>query len=620
MRNPLRYTIASKLFLPIAILVFSSISFIYFVWIPNYVEFTISALTAQIDKTILSVSEGIIPLVLENKLSAVYATLDIVLKDNPRWIDLQLHDSQGRSIYPLIPSQISDPSFEKRVISREINTGGANLGMISVIYDFSKLIKDVQSQSYELFSVISFLIVVFALAIGLLLQFLIVRPVNHLKNASDALAGGNYEVKLPRPTRDEIGHLVRSFDAMRNQIKFVQDELLEASTQAKAASETKSAFLANMSHEIRTPMNGILGLADVLIEEAETPELRESLEIIRRSSSRLLNLLNEVLDISKIEAGTFRIKLETADIVKVCSDEVMLFQAAAAAKNVDLSFSVNDAPACVRIDPVRVQQVLSNLISNAIKFTSDGFVRVTLTVERSSEEPRLIISVKDSGIGISEEDHDKVFLEFIQVGRSQIGSNKGTGLGLAICRKVVDLMGGTIKLQSQLGHGSEFVVKLPFKKEVHGISHKPESPSHRYTSVSRGIENHRLHVLLVDDDEINRSFGQKMLHHLGVERVDVLETGEKVVEMLENETYDLIFMDCQMPVVNGFEATQRVREMEERNSLLRTPIIAITAKAMAGDREKCMEAGMDGYMVKPIRRKEVIRILEKFGNGKGAGT
>ena len=620
MRNPLRYTIASKLFLPIAILVFSSISFIYFVWIPNYVEFTISALTAQIDKTILSVSEGIIPLVLENKLSAVYATLDIVLKDNPRWIDLQLHDSQGRSIYPLIPSQISDPSFEKRVISREINTGGANLGMISVIYDFSKLIKDVQSQSYELFSVISFLIVVFALAIGLLLQFLIVRPVNHLKNASDALAGGNYEVKLPRPTRDEIGHLVRSFDAMRNQIKFVQDELLEASTQAKAASETKSAFLANMSHEIRTPMNGILGLADVLIEEAETPELRESLEIIRRSSSRLLNLLNEVLDISKIEAGTFRIKLETADIVKVCSDEVMLFQAAAAAKNVDLSFSVNDAPARVRIDPVRVEQVLSNLISNAIKFTSDGFVRVTLTVERSSEEPRLIISVKDSGIGISEEDHDKVFLEFIQVGCSQIGSNNGTGLGLAICRKVVNLMGGTIELQSQLGHGSEFVVKLPFKKEVHGISHKPESPSHRYTSVSRGIENHRLHVLLVDDDEINRSFGQKMLHHLGVERVDVLETGEKVVEMLENETYDLIFMDCQMPVVNGFEATQRVREMEERNSLLRTPIIAITAKAMAGDREKCMEAGMDGYMVKPIRRKEVIRILEKFGNGKGAGT
>jgi len=620
MRNPLRYTIASKLFLPIAILVFSSISFIYFVWIPNYVEFTISALTAQIDKTILSVSEGIIPLVLENKLSAVYATLDIVLKDNPRWIDLQLHDSQGRSIYPLIPSQISDPSFEKRVISREINTGGANLGMISVIYDFSKLIKDVQSQSYELFSVISFLIVVFALAIGLLLQFLIVRPVNHLKNASDALAGGNYEVKLPRPTRDEIGHLVRSFDAMRNQIKFVQDELLEASTQAKAASETKSAFLANMSHEIRTPMNGILGLADVLIEEAETPELRESLEIIRRSSSRLLNLLNEVLDISKIEAGTFRIKLETADIVKVCSDQVTLFQAAAAAKNVDLSFSVNDAPACVRIDPVRVQQILSNLISNAIKFTSDGFVRVTLTVERSSEEPRLIISVKDSGIGISEEDHDKVFLEFIQVGRSQTGSNKGTGLGLAICRKVVDLMGGTIKLQSQLGHGSEFVVKLPFKREVHGISHEPESPSHRYTSVSRGIESHRLHVLLVDDDEINRSFGQKMLHHLGVERVDVLETGEKVVEMLENETYDLIFMDCQMPVVNGFEATQRVREMEERNSLLRTPIIAITAKAMAGDREKCMEAGMDGYMVKPIRRKEVIRILEKFGNGKGAGT
>ncbi len=619
MRSPLRNTIALKLFLPIVILLSLSISFVYFVWLPDYVEFTIGALTAQVDKTILSVSEGIIPLLLENKLAAVYATLDNVLKDNPRWVDLQLHDSQGRSVYPLIPSQIAEASFERRLVSREITTGGVRLGTISVTYDFSKLINDVQSQGYELFSVISLLMVVFATAIALLLQFLILRPVNQLKNASDALASGNYEAKVPQPTRDEIGHLVRSFDSMRNQIKFGQDELVEASTQAKAASETKSAFLANMSHEIRTPMNGILGLTDVLIEEAETPELRENLEIISRSSRRLLSLLNEILDISKIEAGTFRVQLENTDIVKVCSEQVVLFQAAAATKNVDLSFSVENAPALVRVDPFRLQQVVSNLISNAIKFTSDGYVRVTLTVEPSSEEPRLIISVTDSGIGIAEEDQKKVFREFVQVESSQAGSNNGTGLGLAICRKVVEMMGGTIKLQSELGHGSAFIVNLPCK-EVDGISHEPESPLHRYPSGSRGTESRNLHVLLVDDDEINRTFGQKILNHLGVECVDLLENGEKVVERLESENYDLIFMDCQMPVVDGFEATRRVRAMEERNSFPRTAIIAMTALAMAGDREKCMAAGMDDYMVKPIRRKEMIQILEKLGYGRYAGT
>ena len=406
---------------------------------------------------------------------------------------------------------------------------------------------------------------------------------------------------------------------MRNQIKFVQDELVEASTQAKAASKTKSAFLANMSHEIRTPMNGILGLTDVLIEEAETPELPENLEIISRSSRRLLSLLNEILDISKIEAGTFRFQLENTDIAKVCSEQVMLFQAAAATKNVDLSFSVENAPDLVRVDPFRVQQVLGNLISNAIKFTSDGWVRVTLTAEPSSEEPRLIISVTDSGIGIAEEDQQRIFHEFVQVESSQTGSNNGTGLGLAICRKVVEMMGGTIKLQSELGHGSAFIVNLPCK-QVDGISHEPESPLHRYPSGSRGTESRNLHVLLVDDDEINRTFGQKILNHLGVECVDLLENGEKVVERLESETYDLIFMDCQMPIVDGFEATRRVRAMEERNSLPRTAIIAMTALAMAGDREKCIAAGMDDYMVKPIRRKEMIQILEKLGYGRYAGT
>ena len=244
---------------------------------------------------------------------------------------------------------------------------------------------------------------------------------------------------------------------------------------------------------------------------------------------------------------------------------------------------------------------------------------VTLTAEPSSEEPRLIISVTDSGIGIAEEDQQRIFHEFVQVESSQTGSNNGTGLGLAICRKVVEMMGGTIKLQSELGHGSAFIVNLPYK-QVDGISHEPESPLHRYPSGSRGTESRNLHVLLVDDDEINRTFGQKILNHLGVERVDLLENGEKVVERLESETYDLIFMDCQMPVVDGFEATRRVRAMEERNSLPRTAIIAMTALAMAGDREKCMAAGMDDYMVKPIRRKEMIQILEKLGYGRYAGT
>ena len=385
---------------------------------------------------------------------------------------------------------------------------------------------------------------------------------------------------------------------------------IAASKQAAAVTKAKSQFLANMSHELRTPMTGILGMLQLTLEEDLPPVPRDYLETTQRSAQSLLQILNDILDMSKIEAGKLTIEVKPFSLSGCIAEAVDIISPEVRRKGLDFAISVaKEIPKTVVGDHARLRQILLNLIGNAVKFTDHGKVEVHAFAGRMSSEGKreFTIAVTDTGIGIPDDKKDLLFQSFSQVDASHSRSYGGTGLGLAICRELVELMGGTISFESKAGAGSTFSFTIPLGEDEAEIIAPTVAiaPEPEKISVPEGESSP--HLLLAEDDPTIRQMLGVMLAKSNY-RLDVAEDGRKAVEMWETGEYDLVLMDIQMPLMNGFEATRAIREKERKRGG-HTFIIAMTAHASKDDEKRCLAADMDAFISKPIDFKECLRLI-----------
>lgn len=393
--------------------------------------------------------------------------------------------------------------------------------------------------------------------------------------------------------------------------KNAESQLMKAISKAEAATIAKSEFLANMSHELRTPMNGILGLAEILQGIDLTDDVRECVDAIHSSGMNLLSIVNDILDLSKIEAKELEIEkypFKIKDTLKNIKDITSL---SAAQKNLNYDMNLNtNVPDWLMGDGKRIQQVIFNLVGNAIKFTEKGGVSVSLDWKEISGKNSLMIQVQDTGIGIPDEFHKHLFNKFSQADTSISRKFGGTGLGLAITKYLVEMMGGSIGFTSKVNHGTIFYITIPIDAAPkQDILQSEIKVSHENSLV--GIDLQHIRALIVEDHPINQMLAIKWLKKLGIKHVDSALNGFESLTLLRNNTYNFILMDCQMPELDGYETTSLIRDMEKQMNT-RTPIIAMTANAMLGEREKCLIAGMDDYLSKPLNFSEFQSCIAKW--------
>ncbi len=397
------------------------------------------------------------------------------------------------------------------------------------------------------------------------------------------------------------------------ELKNTNMELMAAKELAEAASKAKSDFLANMSHELRTPMNGVLGMAEIVLQTNLDVKQHECIETIFSSGRALLKILNDILDLSKIEADKFVIETIDFSLEQTIKGIINLFSVTADAKGLSLIYSIdNNIVDTLRGDPNRLNQVLSNLLANALKFSQKGSVHLNILQESEQEkEIRLRFEIEDEGIGIPKESIEKIFQTFTQADTSSTRKYGGTGLGLPIVKNLVELMGGEVGVESMVGMGSKFWIILPFVKQE-SIELKDfsiyEPPEEDLKLESRDS----CKLLVVEDDQVNQAIMTGMLEKLGY-AVDITSNGIEALNNLKKNKYDLIFMDCLMPKMDGFKTTGIIRDLEAKQKSVKTiPIVAITAKAMKDDRKKCLDSGMNEFITKPILMKDLKKALIKF--------
>jgi signal transduction histidine kinase/CheY-like chemotaxis protein len=426
---------------------------------------------------------------------------------------------------------------------------------------------------------------------------------------------------------EKVSERTKQLEKTARELKAKTKELRAARDEAESASNAKSEFLANMSHEIRTPMTAIMGYGDLLLEMGDITraprERLDAIHTIKRNSRHLLTIINDILDISKIEAGKMTTEHIECSPVQVTEDVVSLMQVRASEKNIDLDVEYDTPlPKAIRSDPVRLRQILMNLVGNAIKFTEDGSVRLRISFEKTgSAKPMLRIDVTDTGIGIPPEQMDKLFIAFNQADSSMARRFGGTGLGLTISRRLAELLGGDLSIQSEPGKGSTFTVRIdPGPLEgVEMMTHVDRTIAVTDDESKANAEPLRCRVLLAEDGTDNQRLIAHHLRQAGAE-VEIANNGMEVIEMAMGDrsdssddapesgrAHDVVLMDMQMPELDGYSAT---RELRSRG--FTQPIIALTAHAMAEDREKCLEAGCDDFLTKPIDRSVLIETCRRW--------
>ncbi len=524
-------------------------------------------------------------------------------------IEARLIDSKGHVLARFAPAPTRETRGHKVALTaRPVTWAGANIGQLqlrSAEPSLAALLPRFLALTGALFFGASGI----ALFVAQGLARRVAAPIERLSNAMAEVAVSGEFKPVAEETEDDVFHrLTESFNALlaqldknHRELHQTMSDLVEARDAADAANVAKSQFLANMSHEIRTPLNGVLAMAEVMDRGDLAPAQRDRLAVVRQSGEQLLSVLNDVLDLSKIEAGKLELEVHDFDLERVAQSVRDAFTVVATGKGLKLDVEVTAEAAGVwRGDGDRLRQIVNNLVSNALKFTSEGQVKARFEL---ADAGGIRLSVSDTGIGIPADKMGALFEKFTQADSSTTRRYGGTGLGLAICRELAQLMSGSISVASEEGKGSTFYAELPLIRGGEATIPEAAAPAEE-------IEGRSIRLLAAEDNPVNQKVLQAIVEPMDVD-LHIVADGRAAVEAWRREAYDLILMDIQMPIMDGIAAAKAIRAAEVSEKRVRTPILALTANAMVHQIEEYLVAGMDGHVSKPIEIAKLYDALNR---------